>query len=57
MDSDYNPPITIDHSQTEQPFRIKHHIKNLNFFVIDKVSNEYIASHSKKYRLLKCDVK
>ena len=59
MNSEYNPPITIDHSQTEQPFRIKHTIKNPNFFVRDKISNEYIANHNKKYRLflIKCDFK
>ena len=57
MDSEYNSPITLLDTQTEKPFRIKHTIKNPNFFVIDKISNEYIVNHSKKYRvfLIKCD--
>ena len=57
--SEYNPPITIGHSQTENSFRTKHTIKNPIFFVVDKISNEYIANHSKNYRvfLIKCDFK
>ena len=51
MCSEYHPPIGyIDlPSQTEKPFRIKHTIKNQNFFVIDKISNEYMTNHNKKY--------
>ena len=51
MCSENNPPIGyIDSpSQTEKPFRIKHTIKKPNFFVIDKISNEYITNHNKKY--------
>ena len=57
MDTEYNPPIDISHTQTEKPFRIKHTIQNPNFFVIDKISNDYIANHNKKYYLFlfKCD--
>ena len=57
MNSEYNPPITIGHSQTENSFVIKHTIKNPNFIVIDKISIEYIGNHSKKYSvfLIKCD--
>ena len=57
MGSEYNPPIGLPHSQTENPFRIKHTIKNPNFFVIDKIYNDYITDHNKKYNLFlaKCD--
>ena len=48
MDTEYNPPIDISHTQTEKPFRIKHTIKKPNFFVIDKISYDYIANHNKK---------
>ena len=48
MDTEYNPPINISHTQREKPFCIKHTIKNPNFFVIDKTSNDYIANHKKK---------
>ena len=58
MDEEYNPPITLLDTQTEKPFRIKHTIKNPNFSVIDKNCNDFIANHSKKYRvfLIKCDL-
>ena len=51
MDTEYNPPIDISHTQTKQPFRTKHTIKNSNLFVIDKISIDYIANHNKKYNL------
>ena len=51
MDSEYNPPTSLSHDQTENPFRIKHTNKNPNFFVIDKNSNDYITNHNKKYNL------
>ena len=59
MNSEYNPQLTLLHTQTEQPFRIKNTIKNPNFFVIDKISNDYIANHNKKYNvfLIKCGFK
>ena len=58
MDTKYNPPIDISHTQTEKPFRMKHTIKNPNFFVIDKISNYYIANHKKKNLFLfQCDSK
>ena len=59
MDTEYNPPISLPHTQTEIPFRIKHTIKNPNFFVLDKISNDYITNHNKKYYLfrIKCDFK
>ena len=59
MNSEYNPPILISHSKTEQPFRIKYTIKNPNFFAIDKFSNYYITNHNEKYSifLIKCDFK
>ena len=48
MDSEYNPPILISQSQTEQPFRIKYTMEKPNFFAIDKISNDYITSHNEK---------
>ena len=58
MDSEYNPPIGLTHNQTENPFRIKHTIKNPNFLHIDKISNAYITNHNKKNLFLaKCDFK
>ena len=59
MNDEYNPPTAYSHTQTEKLFRIKHTIKNPNFFVIDKISNDYIANHNKKYCkfLIKCDFK
>ena len=48
MDSGYNPPIDISPTQTEKQFRIKHTIKNPDFFDIDKLSNDYITNHNKK---------
>ena len=50
MNSEYSPPIIDTGTQTEKLFRIKHTIKNPNFF-IDKISNEHIANHNKKYCL------
>ena len=47
MDSECNPPISLTHNQTKKPFRIKHTIKNLNFFFIDAISNDYITNHNK----------
>ena len=57
MDTEYNPPIDISHTQTKKTFRIKHTITNPNFFVIGKISKDYIANHIKKYFLFlfKCD--
>ena len=59
MDTEYNPPIDISHTQTEKRFRIKHTNKNPDFFVIDKLSNDYITNHNEKYCLFlnKCDFK
>ena len=59
MDSEDNPSIGDTCTQTEQLFRIKHTTKNPNFFVIDKISSEYIANHNKKYHLflINCDFK
>ena len=59
MDSEYNPSINDTCTQTKKLFRRKHTIKNPNFFVIDKISNEYIANHNKKYHLflIKCHFK
>ena len=48
MNSEYNPPILISHSQTEQPFRMKYTIKNPIFFDIDKISDDYITNHKEK---------
>ena len=47
MDTEHNPPIDNSHTPTEKPFRIKYTIKNPNCFVIDKISNDYIANHKK----------
>ena len=59
MNSEYNPPILITHSQTEQPFRIKYTIENPNFFAIDKTSNDYITNRNENFSifLIKCDFK
>ena len=59
MDSEYIPPIRKSHPQPGQPFCIKYTIKNPNFFVIDKISNDYITNHKRKYFifLIKCDFK
>ena len=47
MDTEYNPPIDISQTQTEKPFRVKHTIKNPDFFVIAKLSNDYITKQNK----------
>ena len=59
MNSEYNPPIAYSDTQTENPFRTKHTIKNPNFFVLDKISNDYIGNQKKKIFsfLIKCDFK
>ena len=59
MNIEYNPPILISHSQTEQPFRIKNTIENPNFFAIDKISNDYITTHNEKNSIFlnKCGFK
>ena len=59
MDSEYNPPICLSRNQKENPFRIKHTIKNPNFFDINKISNDYITNHNNKlnFFLAKCDFK
>ena len=59
MNTEYNPTTDISHTQTEKPFRIKHTIKDPNFFVTDKISNDYIGSHKKIHNLFlfKCDFK
>ena len=49
MNNEYNPPIAYSDTQTEKPFRIYYAIKNPIFFVIDKISNDYITNHNKKY--------
>ena len=51
MNSEYNPPILISHSQTEKPIHIKYTIKNPNFFVIDKICKDYITNHNEKYSI------
>ena len=55
----YNPPISYYHAYLEKYIRTKHTIKNPNFFVIYKLSNDYITNHNKKYYLffIKCDFK
>ena len=52
MDSEYKPPMSLTHNQTENPFRIKHTSKDP-----DKISSDYITNHNKKYNLflVKCD--
>ena len=65
MNSEYNPPILISHSQTEQPFRVKYTIKNPidnpieNQNPLDKTSNDYITNHEEKFCLflIKCNFK
>ena len=59
METENNPPISRTHNQRENPFRLKHTIKNPNFFDTDKISNDYVTDHNKKYNLFlaKCDFK
>ena len=47
MNSEYNPPRSISHTQHENPFRTKHTITSPNFFDVDKMSNVYITNHKK----------
>ena len=49
----------ILHIQDKKCFRIKHTIKNPNFFVIDNIFIDYITNHDKKFNLylVKCDFK
>ena len=58
MDTEYNPPIDISHTQTEKPCLIQHTIKNPNLFVIDKLSNDYTTNYNEKCCLFltKCDI-
>ena len=53
----YNPPNSISHLQRENHIRTKYTITNSSFFDIDKISNDYITNHNKKYYLflIKCD--
>ena len=51
MNIEYNPPILISHSQTEQPFRLEYTIENPNFFAIDKISNDFITNHNEKHSI------
>ena len=57
--TEYIHPISISDTQTEKYIRTKHTIKNPNFFVIEKISKDYITYHNKKYYLflIKCDFK
>ena len=59
MNSEYSPPKSFSHTQHEKHIRTKHTIKNPSFFDIDKISNDYITNHNKKYSLflVKCDFK
>ena len=53
-----HPPIFYNHSEREKYIHTKHTIKNPNFFVIDKISNDCITNHNRKYLfLIKCDFK
>ena len=56
MNSEYNTPIDIPQTQREKPFLS---IKNPSFCDKDKISNDYIFNHNKKYYLflIKCDFK
>ena len=47
MGSENNPPKSLTHILTENPFRIKHTIKNPNLLGIDKISSDYITNHKK----------
>ena len=46
--------MNVDHSKY---IHTRHTIRNPNFFLIDKISNDYIKDHNKKYflYLTKCD--
>ena len=58
MDDEYNPSISDSSPQTEQLFRIRQTIRSPNFFVIDKIANDYIANDNKKYHSfhIKCEL-
>ena len=45
----FNPPIASSYTQREKYIQTKHTIKNPNSFEIDKISNDYITNHNKKY--------
>ena len=47
MNEDH-PPISLDNSELEEYTHTRHTIKNPNFFLIDKISNEYITDHNEK---------
>ena len=55
----HNLPISITHTQREKYIRTKHIIEKPNFFEIDKITNDYITNHIKKFYLflIKCDFK
>ena len=42
-------PKSLTHNQNEKSIRNNHTSKNSNFFDIDKIFNDYIANHNKKF--------
>ena len=59
MDSEYNPSNIYTYPQTKKLIRMIHIFKSPNFLIIDRISNDYITNHNKKYHLflIKCDFK
>ena len=59
MNSEYNPELSDTYPQTEQAIRINYTIEKPNFFLKDKIFNEYITNHNEKCYLysIKCDFK
>ena len=52
-----NQPKSLTNVQYEKSIRINHTVKNLDFFDIDKILNNYITNHNKKFDsyLFKCE--
>ena len=50
---------SLTHNPYEKSIRINHSIENPNVFDIDKIFNDYITNHKKKFDfcLFKCDYK
>ena len=50
---------SLTHMQYETSFRMKYTIKNPNFFDVEKLFNNYVINHNKKFvlYLVKCDFK
>ena len=59
LKSESNHPKSLTHVQYEKSIRINHTIENPIFFDVDKIFNDYITNHYRKFDLyfVKCDFK